>query len=116
MFRSAATAALVALGLWLFLTMLWPMLLTGRSADAVRPAGDIARRVLDTRQAFARLVARRAVRRDRRGRCSIRRSRSTQQSMLAALGLALIEPGAVPGAPTAVVAKHADRVAADRRH
>ena len=25
-FRSAATAALVALGLWLFLTLLWPML------------------------------------------------------------------------------------------
>ena len=25
-FRSAATAALVALGLWLFLTILWPLL------------------------------------------------------------------------------------------
>src|SRR5712692_1052900 len=30
-FRSAATAALISLGLWLFLTILWPLLSTARS-------------------------------------------------------------------------------------
>ncbi len=95
-FRSAATAALVALGLWLFLTILWP-LFSPALADAITTAGDILG-VLDTRQAFARLspsvlfseivavVVDPAV-------------RSTQQSMLSALGLALIERGAVPDAP-----------------
>ena len=52
-FRSAATAALVALGLWLFLTILWP-LFSPALADAVTTAGDVLG-VLDTRQAFARL-------------------------------------------------------------
>jgi ABC-2 type transport system permease protein len=95
-FRSAATAALVALGLWLFLTILWP-LFSPALADAITTAGDILG-VLDTRQAFARLspsvlfseivavVVDPAV-------------RSTQQSMLSALGLALMERGAVPDAP-----------------
>src|SRR5262249_60339181 len=49
-FRSAATAALVALGLWLFVTILWP-LFSPALADAVTTAGDILG-VLDTRQAF----------------------------------------------------------------
>ena len=62
LFRSAATAALVSLGLWLFVTILWPVF----SVVAV---------VLDP---------------------SVR---STQQSMLASLGLALIERGAIPDAP-----------------
>jgi ABC-2 type transport system permease protein len=35
-FRSAATAALVALGLWLFLTLLWPML-AGAIAEVIAP-------------------------------------------------------------------------------
>ena len=95
-FRSSATAALVALGVWLFVTILWP-LFSPALADAVTTAGDILG-VLDTRQAFARLspsvlfseivavVVDPAV-------------RSTQQSMLSALGLALIERGAVPDAP-----------------
>ena len=95
-FRSAATAALVALGVWLFVTILWP-LFSPALADAITTAGDILG-VLDTRQAFARLspsvlfseivavVVDPAV-------------RSTQQSMLSALGLALIERGAVPDAP-----------------
>src|SRR6476659_3505289 len=52
-FRSAATAALVALGLWLFLTILWP-LFSPALADAVTTAGDVSG-VLDTRQMFARL-------------------------------------------------------------
>lgn len=36
-FRSAATAALVALGLWLFLTLIWPMLVPG-IAGIIAPA------------------------------------------------------------------------------
>ncbi len=82
--------------MWLFLTILWP-LFSPALADAVTTAGDVLG-VLDTRQAFARLsptvlfneivavVLDPAV-------------RSTQQSMLAALGLALIERGAIPDAP-----------------
>src|SRR5712672_1268860 len=52
-FRSAATAALVSLGLWLFLTILWP-LFSPALADAVTSAGDVLG-VLDTRQMFARI-------------------------------------------------------------
>ena len=47
-FRSAATAALVSLGVWLFLTILWP-LFSPALADAVTTAGDVLG-VLDTRQ------------------------------------------------------------------
>ena len=36
-FRSAATAALVALGIWLFLTILWPMLAPGLAQLIVSP-------------------------------------------------------------------------------
>ena len=35
-FRSAATAALVTLGLWLFLTLIWPGLAAG-SGGGIRP-------------------------------------------------------------------------------
>jgi len=100
LFRSAATAALVSLGLWLFLTILWPLFSPGL-ADAVTSASDVLG-VLDTRQAFARLSPSTlfnevvAVVLDP----SVR---STQQSMLAALGLALIERGAVPDAPIPLV-------------
>src|SRR5712672_4592998 len=52
-FRSAATAALVSLGVWLFLTILWP-LFSPALADAVTSAGDVLG-VLDTRQMFARI-------------------------------------------------------------
>lgn len=95
-FRSAATAALVALGLWFFVTFLWP-LFAKPLADAVTNAGDILG-VLETQQAFARLspsflfnevvavVLDPSV-------------RSTQQSMLAGMGLMLIERGAIPDAP-----------------
>jgi ABC-2 type transport system permease protein len=95
-FRSAATAALVALGLWLFVTILWP-LFSPALADAVTTAGDILG-VLDTRQAFARLSP--SVLFNEIVAVVLDPSvRSTQQSMLAALGLALIERGAVPDAP-----------------
>jgi len=95
-FRSAATAALVALGVWLFVTILWP-LFSPALADAVTTAGDILG-VLDTRQAFARLSP--SVLFNEIVAVVLDPSvRSTQQSMLAALGLALIERGAVPDAP-----------------
>jgi ABC-2 type transport system permease protein len=95
-FRSAATAALVALGLWLFLTILWP-LFSPALADGFTTAGDILG-VLDTRQAFARLSP--SVLFNEIVAVVLDPSvRSTQQSMLAALGLALIERGAIPDAP-----------------
>ncbi|OVZ59300.1 ABC transporter permease [Pigmentiphaga sp. NML080357] len=40
-FRSAATSALVSLGLWLFLSLLWPML-AGALAQAVAPPDPVA--------------------------------------------------------------------------
>jgi ABC-2 type transport system permease protein len=100
LFRSAATAALVALGLWLFLTILWP-LFSPALADAVTTAGDVLG-VLDTRQAFARLSP--SVLFNEIVAVVLDPSvRSTQQSMLAALGLALIERGAIPDAPIPLV-------------
>ena len=95
-FRSAATAALVALGLWLFLTILWP-LFSPALADAVTSASDVLG-VLDTRQAFARLSPS-ALFNEVVAVVLDPSVRSTQQSMLAALGLALIERGSIPDAP-----------------
>ena len=96
LFRSAATAALVALGLWLFLTILWPVF-SPALADAFTTATDILG-VLDTRQAFARLAP--SVLFNEIVAVVLDPSvRSTQQSMLAGLGLALIERGAIPDAP-----------------
>lgn len=100
-FRSPATAALVALGLWLFLTILWP-LLSPALADAVG-ARDIASAedllsVLSVRQGFAR-VSPSALFGEIVSVVLDPSVRSTQQPMLAALGLALIERGAIPGAP-----------------
>jgi ABC-2 type transport system permease protein len=96
LFRSAATAALVALGIWLFLTILWPLFSPALS-DAITTAGDILG-VLDTRQAFARLSP--SVLFNEIVAVVLDPSvRSTQQSMLASLGLALIERGAIPDAP-----------------
>jgi ABC-2 type transport system permease protein len=95
-FRSAATAALVSLGVWLFLTILWP-LFSPALADSVTTATDILG-VLDTRQMFARLSP--SVLFNEIVAVVLDPSvRSTQQSMLAALGLALLERGAIPDAP-----------------
>jgi ABC-2 type transport system permease protein len=52
-FRSAATAALVTLGLWLFLTVIWPSLAPAL-AEAIVPAGDQAGLIV-TAQMLARL-------------------------------------------------------------
>jgi ABC-2 type transport system permease protein len=95
-FRSAATAALVSLGVWLFVTILWP-LFSPALANAVTSAGDILG-VLETQQAFARLSP--GVLFNEVVAVVLDPSvRSTQQSMLAGLGLALIERGAIPDAP-----------------
>jgi ABC-2 type transport system permease protein len=53
LFRSAATAALVALGLWLFMTAIWPALAPA-AAQAVMPSGEPAG-VLVAGQMLARL-------------------------------------------------------------
>jgi ABC-2 type transport system permease protein len=99
-FRSAATAAMVALGLWLFLTILWP-LFSQAIADSVTTASDVLG-VLTTRQAFARLSP--TVLFNEVVAVVLDPSvRSTQQSMLASLGLALIERGAIPDAPISLV-------------
>ena len=95
-FRSPATAALVSLGVWLFLTILWP-LFSPALADSVTTATDLLG-VLDTRQIFARLSP--SVLFNEIVAVVLDPSvRSTQQSMLAALGLALLERGAIPDAP-----------------
>jgi ABC-2 type transport system permease protein len=104
LFRSPATAALLPLGLWLFLTFLWPRLspvLAASFTPGISSAEDLLG-ALGIQQAFARLspstlflevvsvVLDPSV-------------RSTQQPLLAALGLALVERGAIPGAPIAFV-------------
>ncbi len=104
LFRSPATAALLPLGLWLFLTFLWPRLspvLAASFTPGIASAEDLLG-ALGIQQAFARLspstlflevvsvVLDPSV-------------RSTQQPLLAALGLALVERGAIPGAPIAFV-------------
>ena len=95
-FRSAATAALVSLGLWLFVTILWP-LFSPVLANLMTSAGDILG-ILETQQAFARLSP--AVLFNEVVAVVLDPSiRSTQQSMLASFGLALIERGAIPNAP-----------------
>jgi ABC-2 type transport system permease protein len=99
-FRSAATAALVSLGVWLFLTILWP-LFSPALADSLTSASDVLG-VLDTRQMFARLSP--SVLFNEIVAVVLDPSvRSTQQSMLAALGLALLERGAIPDAPIPLV-------------
>jgi len=53
LFRSAATAALVTLGLWLFLTVIWPAL-SPALAEALVPSGDQATTIVAA-QMLARL-------------------------------------------------------------
>ena len=99
-FRSAATAALVSLGLWLFMTILWP-LFAPVLANVITSAGDILG-VLESQQAFARLSP--VVLFNEVVAVVLDPSiRSSQQSMLASLGLALIERGAIPNAPIPLV-------------
>ena len=94
-FRSAATAALASLGLWLFMTILWP-LFSSRVANAFSTANDVLG-VLQTQQAFLRLSPS-ALFSEVMAVILDPSVRSTQQSMLAALGLVLLERGAIPNA------------------
>jgi ABC-2 type transport system permease protein len=96
LFRSAATAALAALGLWLFLTILWP-LLAQPLAVFITPNGDILA-ILNTQQILARFAPS-ALFNEIVAVVLDPGVRSTQQSMFAAMGLVLIERGAIPDAP-----------------
>jgi len=98
-FRSPATAALLPLGLWLFLTFLWPRLAPGL-AEAFTPGINTTEDLLGAlgiQQAFARLSPS-ALFSEVVAVVLDPSVRSTTQPMLAALGLALIERGAIPGA------------------
>jgi ABC-2 type transport system permease protein len=101
LFRSAATAALAALGLWLFLTMLWPLLSPYAAAlfisDTVATPDDLLKH-LGILQAFAR-ISPGAMYGEIVGALLDPTVRSTQQPLLASLGLVLLQPGSVPGAP-----------------
>jgi len=95
-FRSAATAAVMSLGVWLFVTFLWPMF-SPALASALTNATDLVG-ALDTQQAFARMSP--VVLYNEIVSIVLDPSiRSTQQSMFARLGLMVLERGAVPGAP-----------------
>jgi ABC-2 type transport system permease protein len=100
-FRSAATAALAALGLWLFLTILWPLLSPYLAAlflpDSVSTPSDLLSH-LSVMQAFAR-VSPGALFGEIVGVLLDPTVRSTQQPLLASMGLALVQPGSIPGAP-----------------
>jgi ABC-2 type transport system permease protein len=101
LFRSAATAALVALGLWLFLTMLWPLLspyLAALFAPATVTTPTELLSQLDLLQGFARLSPG-ALFGEIVGVLLDPTVRSTQQPLLASLGLVLLQPGSIPGAP-----------------
>jgi len=96
LFRSAATAALAALGLWLFLTILWPLMMP-LVANLLTPSGDVLA-LLNTQMVLAR-ISPSALFNEVVAVILDPSLRSTQQSMFAQMGLMLIERGAVPGAP-----------------
>jgi ABC-2 type transport system permease protein len=96
LFRSAATAALSALGLWLFLTILWPMMMP-LVANLFTPSGDVLD-LLNVQQVLAR-ISPSALFNEVVTVILDPSLRSTQQSMFAQMGLMLLERGAIPGAP-----------------
>jgi ABC-2 type transport system permease protein len=101
LFRSAATAALTALGIWLFVTIVWPLLTPFLAQIFLSPGGTSTEDVLNslsTLQAIRR-VSPSALFTEIVSVLLDPSVRSTQQSQLAAMGLALIEPGSIPGAP-----------------
>ena len=95
-FRSAAAAALVSLGLWLFLTFLWPLFAS--QLTVAFGSGDDLLGVLELRQALARLSPS-ALFSEVVAVVLDPSVRSTQQSMLAAVGLVMLERGSIPDAP-----------------
>jgi ABC-2 type transport system permease protein len=101
-FRSAATAALVGLGVWIFFAFLWPRFSPGLAAafipsEGITSAEDLLG-ALSIQQAFAR-VSPSALYAEIVSVVLDPSVRSTQHQMLAALGLALVERGSIPGAP-----------------
>ena len=104
-FRSPATAALVTLGLWLFFTILWPVL-----SPAVANI-FISGPALSTDELFGQLALQQAFARLSPGTLYVEivatvldpSVRSSQQSQLASMGLILLERGAIPGAPLPLV-------------
>src|SRR5216684_3549114 len=100
-FRSPATAALVTLGIWLFLTILWPLLSPAVAAafapGPITSAGELLGQ-LSTQQAFAR-ISPGALYGEIVAVVLDPSVRSTQQPLLASMGLTLLERGAIPGAP-----------------
>jgi ABC-2 type transport system permease protein len=96
LFRSAATAALAALGMWLFLTILWPLMMP-LVATFATPSGDVLQ-LLDTQLILGR-ISPSALFNEVVTVILDPSLRSTQQSMFAQMGLMLLERGAVPGAP-----------------
>jgi len=105
LFRSsAATAALLPLGLWLFLTFLWPRMspfLAQPFMPGISSAQDLLG-AIGVQQAFAR-VSPSALFGEVVSIVLDPSVRSTEQPLLAAMGLALIERGAIPGAPIGFV-------------
>jgi len=96
LFRSAAAAILVSFGVWLLLTFLWPAMAPALASSLVG-ANDILG-LLEVQQAFARLSP--VVLYNEIVAIVLDPSiRSTQQAVLAQLGLVMIERGAVPQAP-----------------
>jgi ABC-2 type transport system permease protein len=97
-FRSAATAALTALGLWLFLTFLWPEIvqkfLTPSTGENVQAALD----ALNTQLALGR-VSPSTLFSEIVAVILDPSVHSTQQSIFKQMGFMLLERGAVPGAP-----------------
>ncbi len=104
LFRSPATAAFSSFGLWLFLTILWPQF-SPMLAAAFFKTNDLIGNI-DTLQAFAR-VSPSALFNEIVAVLLDPSVRSSQQSMLdstlAAMGLRLVERGAIPGAPIPLV-------------
>jgi ABC-2 type transport system permease protein len=96
LFRSAATAALAALGMWLFLTILWPLMMP-LVATFATPSGDVLQ-LLDTQLILGR-ISPSALFNEIVTVILDPSLRSTQQSMFAQMGLMLLERGAVLGAP-----------------
>jgi ABC-2 type transport system permease protein len=100
-FRSPATAALTALGIWLFVSILWPLLTPFLASIFLSPGGGTTEDVLNslsTLQAIRR-VSPSVLFTEIVSVLLDPSVRSTQQSQLAAMGLALVEPGSIPGAP-----------------
>src|SRR5262249_61823895 len=104
-FRWPATAALVALGLWLFFTIRWrllsPAIAAAFAPGPITSAGELLSQ-LGTQQAFAR-VSPCALYGEIVGVVLDPSVRSTQQPLLPSMWLPLLERGPFPGAPLSLL-------------